>query len=51
MHKTWNALADKELLFSVDICDEDNNIEKIQRKFVWKSRNGLLNNSDIAVFK
>ena len=32
-------------------CHEGNNIEKIQRKFVWRSTNGLLNNSVIAVFK
>ena len=51
MHKTLNALADYELLFHVVICDEGNNIEKIQRKFVWRSTNGLSNNSVIAVFK
>ena len=50
MHKTWNALANYELLFNVVICDEDNNIEKIQRKFVWRSANALLNNSVVVVF-
>ena len=50
MHKTWNAFADYELLFSVDISDEGHNIEKIQGKFVWRSKNGLLNHSVIAVF-
>ena len=28
MHKILNALADYELLFRVDICDEDHNREK-----------------------
>ena len=50
MHKTLNALADYELVFNVVICDEGHNIEKIQRKFVWRSTNALLNNSVIAVF-
>ena len=31
IHKTLNALADYELLFSVDISDEGHNIEKIKK--------------------
>ena len=34
MHITFNILADYELLFDVDICDEGHSIEKIQRMFV-----------------
>ena len=49
-HKTLNALADYELLVSVDIYDESHNIEKIQRKFIWRSTNAFLNNSILAVF-
>ena len=44
MHITLNVLADYELLFNVDTCDEGHNIEKIQRMFVWSSTNALLNN-------
>ena len=44
MHITLNVLADNELLFNVDTCDEGHNIEKIQRMFVWSSMNVLLNN-------
>ena len=44
MHIILNVLADYELLFNVDTCDEDYNIEKIQRMFVWSSTNALLNN-------
>ena len=44
MHITLNVLADYELLFNVDTCDEGHNIEKIQRMFVWSSTNTLLNN-------
>ena len=31
MHITLNVLADNELFFNVDTCDEGHNIEKIQR--------------------
>ena len=44
MHITLNVLADYELLFNVDTCDEGHSIEKIQRTFVWSSTNALLNN-------
>ena len=44
MHITLNVLADNELLFNVDTCDEGHNIEKIRRMFVWSSTNDLLNN-------
>ena len=44
MHKTLNALANNELLFNVDDCNEGHNIEKILRKFIWSSTNVLLNN-------
>ena len=44
MHKILNALADNELLFNVDNCDEGHKIEKIQSKLVWSSTNVLLNN-------
>ena len=44
MYITLNVLADNELLFNVDTCDEGHNIEKIQRVFVWSSTNALLNN-------
>lgn len=44
MHITLNVLADDELLFDVDTCDEGHNIEKIQKMFVWSSTNALLNN-------
>ena len=44
MHITLNVLADNELLFNVDTCDDGRNIEKIQRMFVWSSTNALLNN-------
>ena len=44
MHITLNVLADNELLFNVDTCDEGHNIEKIQRMFVWSATNALLNN-------
>ena len=30
MHITWNVLADYELLFNVDTCDEGLSIEKIK---------------------
>ena len=39
-----NVLADYELLFNVDTCDEHHSIKKIQRMFVWSSANALLNN-------
>ena len=44
MHITLNVLADNELLFNVDTCNEGHNIEKIQRMFFWSSTNALLNN-------
>lgn len=44
MRITLNVLADYELLFDVDTCDEGHNIENIQRMFVWSSTNTLLNN-------
>ena len=44
MHIALNVLADYELLFDVDTCDEGHSIEKIQRMFVWSSTNALLNN-------
>ena len=43
MHITLNVLADYELLFPVDTCDEGYSREKIQRIFVWSSTNALLN--------
>ena len=43
MHITLNVLADYQLLFNVDTCDEGHNIEKIQRMFVRSSTNTLLN--------
>ena len=36
IHKILNALADYELLFSVDISDEGHNIEKTQRTLSLK---------------
>ena len=44
MHITLNVLADNELLFNVNTCDEGHNIEKIQRMIVWSTTNALLNN-------
>ena len=44
MHIALNILADYELLFNVDTCDEGHNIEEIKRIFVWSSTNALLNN-------
>ena len=44
MHIALNVLADYELLFNVDTCDEGHNIEEIKRVFVWSSTNALLNN-------
>ena len=44
MHISLNILADNELLFNVDTCDEGHNIEKIQRMFVWSSTSALFNN-------
>ena len=43
MHITLNVLADYELLFNVDTCDQGHSIEKIPRMFVWSSINALLN--------
>ena len=42
MHITLKISADYEL-FDFDTCDEGNNIEKIQRMFIWSSTNALLN--------
>ena len=44
MHITLNVLADYELLFNVDTCDEGHSVGKIQRMFVWSSTNYVLNN-------
>ena len=44
MHITLNILADHELLFNVDTCDEGHNIEKIEKMFILSSTNALLNN-------
>ena len=44
MHIILNVLADYELLFNVDTCDEGHNIEKIQKTLIWSSTNVLLNN-------
>ena len=44
MHITLNVLANYELLFNVDTCDDSHSIEKIQRMFVWSFTNTLLNN-------
>ena len=44
MHISLNILADCELLFNVDTCDEGQSIKEIQRMFVWSSTNVLLNN-------
>ena len=41
MHIALNVLADYELLFNIDTCDEGHNIEKIKRIFVWSSTNAL----------
>ena len=44
MHIILNVLADDELLFNVDSCDEGHNIEKIQRMIVCNTTNALLSN-------
>ena len=44
MHITLNVLADYEVLFNVDTYDEGHRIKKIQRMFVWRSTNAILNN-------
>ena len=41
---TFNILADYDLLFQVDSCDEGHNMEKIERMILWSSSNALLNN-------
>ena len=50
MHITLYVLADYELFFNIDTCDEGHCKEKIQRMFVWSSTNALLNNFWLSKF-
>ena len=43
MHIKLDVLVDYEPLFQIDTCEEGHSIKKIERMFVWISKDALLN--------